>query len=66
MADVEKVVNGLECCGRNNVKYCRDCPYWPEMDCVEKMAADALGLIAELKAQIHGLTEQIANGGGNG
>ena len=45
MADVEKVVKGLECCGRNNVKYCRNCPYWPEMDCVEKMAADAVQVL---------------------
>lgn len=66
MAKLDKVVIGLDCCKRTDGRQCKFCPYTDSDSCVEDMATDALGLIAELKAQIHGLTEQIANGGGNG
>lgn len=64
MAKLDKVIIGLDCCKRSD--RCKCCPYTDSDLCVEDMATDALELIAELKAQNHALTEQIANGGGNG
>lgn len=49
MADIEKVVKGLECC--NNRNDCKQCPYAneydPVLDCIDKTRADAIELLKE-------------------
>lgn len=58
MADLEKVLKGLECC-RMNGKGCRQCPY--NKDCDEMpdygnayLCSDALELLKEQPEQKHG------------
>lgn len=59
MADIEKVIKGLESCNSRND--CKQCPYAkeydPKLDCIDKTRADAIELLKELKNLIDGLIE---------
>ena len=51
MADIEKVIKGLECCSKN-VRTCEVCPYDKEMEisgCDWDLSRDALELLKKLK-----------------
>ena len=54
MADLEKVIRGLECCVIADWD-CTKCPYGnpgtPLKECHDKMLADALALLRELKQE---------------
>lgn len=66
MADIEKVIKGLECCLRESEHIddnpCADCPYY-DIDsgvggkCIDDKDRDALELLKELKKQ-RGLKEE--------
>lgn len=43
MADIEKVIKGLECCSDDTCD--SDCPYKGAIDCIESMCSDALELL---------------------
>ncbi len=53
MTDREKVIKGLECCGRTEADlwdevFCSQCPYnTTEKGCAHRLMADALALIWE-------------------
>lgn len=50
MADREKVIKGLECCG--DTMNCNECPYDSEMGgCFRNLKADALNLLKEQKSE---------------
>ena len=60
MADIEKVIKGLECC--NNRNDCKQCSYATEydqnLDCIDKTRADAIELLKgfiKLKEQLEEL-----------
>lgn len=56
MADREKVINGLECCGTPG-GFCTKCPYYTEfeiddwIECTSRLAVDALALLKEQEAE---------------
>lgn len=54
MADIEKVIKGLECC--KNRYDCKQCPYAteydPNLDCVDKTRADAIELLKEQQPRV--------------
>lgn len=50
MADIEKINKGLESCSRTDGKYCGNCPYTNEGDCVSVMSKDVLALLKEQEA----------------
>lgn len=50
MADIEKVIKGLECCSNSQKNRCEanSCPYWvSECCCIDDMLNDALELLKE-------------------
>ena len=52
----EDIINALECCIKDDAKYCDDCSYYDEEDeheqlCVYRLHRDTLDLIARLKAR---------------
>lgn len=54
MSDIEKVINGLECCFHGND--CRNCPYKevfnparPALDCINMTREDAIALLKEYR-----------------
>ena len=53
MADIEKVIKGLECCKAIHIYLCNDCPYHDDdvddNNCKESLCADALELLKEGK-----------------
>ena len=57
MADIEKVIKGLDCCldivksGRW-ASGCISCPYAEEKNCREKMIKDAIALLKEQHTEI--------------
>ena len=68
MAELEKVIDGLECCEGHHVgKSCCNCPYnaYDDMDnpkqfeCVEYMVRDALELLKEQQNKIKSLEQTI-------
>lgn len=66
MADIEKVIKGLECC--TNGDLCSgNCPYDDEyddvVDCTSELAKDAIETIKEQQAEIKRLTELIVKHG---
>ena len=53
----EEIVKALECCIKDDAKYCDDCSYYDEKEeheqlCVYRLHRDTLDLIARLKARI--------------
>ena len=53
MADREKVIYDIERCICHVPDACRDCSHYqddPELDCMEKLFADALALLKEQEA----------------
>lgn len=47
MADIEKVIKGLECCvAKGNLLNCKECPYYGK-SCTDKIHLDALELLKE-------------------
>ncbi len=58
MADLEKVIKGLECCAKNNCSI-TDCPYGKEDTsyCIERLSADALTLLKEQEEEIENLKQ---------
>lgn len=59
MADREKVIKGLECCG--DTMNCNECPYDSEMGgCFRNLKADALNLLKEQKKQIEWLEYSVS------
>jgi len=56
MADIEKVVKGIECCMRVVCPINNDCPYYRTSDskrtCREHLVADALELLKEQQGKI--------------
>ena len=56
MHDMEKVMNGLECCAQMGGEACRQCPY--KSECEEggggslRLCADAIALLKEQEAII--------------
>ena len=52
MADIEKVIKGLNSCARTDGKYCGNCPYTNEGDCVAIMSQDVLALLKEQEAVV--------------
>ena len=53
MADREKVIYDIERCVCHVPDACRDCSHYqddPELDCMEKLLADALALLKEQEA----------------
>ena len=65
MANIEKVVKGIECCMRVICPINNDCPYYRTSDskqtCREHLVADALKLLKEQKEQIETLKENFAH-----
>ena len=62
MADIEKVKQGVKACWSEHWYHrCFDCPYKPDRDndnaCVERLGADVLELLKNLKNLIDGLIE---------
>ena len=51
MADIEKVINGLNYCTHTDGVECPNCPYWQYDDCVETLHTDVLALLKEYKRQ---------------
>lgn len=52
MADIEKVKQGLRCCGHYDGDYCKACPYTDdEDDCTAGLSQNALSVIEELQAE---------------
>lgn len=50
MAELEKVIKGLECCSEK--QNCKDCPYFKfSASCQDDMNKDALELLKEYKRQ---------------
>ena len=51
MAELEKVIKGLECCKAIHIYLCNDCPYHnddvDDNNCKESLCADALELLKE-------------------
>lgn len=64
MADIEKVIKGLECCENRHVS-CVDCPYYiydgtkGHRWCSDEINRDALELLKEQQAEIERLKVQI-------
>ena len=54
MADLEKVIKGLETCLRENIEgyKCETCPYLKDTGCVKKNKMDALKLLKSLQPKI--------------
>lgn len=48
MADIDKVIKGLECCKVG----CTDCPYKGISDCVTSLNNDAIELLKELSSTL--------------
>lgn len=53
----EEIVKALECCIKDDAKYCDDCSYYDEKEeheqlCVYRLHRDTLDLIARIKARI--------------
>lgn len=46
MADIEKVIKGLEICKNHDGSNCLECPYFVD-ECVDDLCADALELLKE-------------------
>lgn len=63
MADIEKVIKGLECC--NNRNDCKQCPYAteydPNLDCIDKTRADAIELLKEQNGLMLALEQSNAS-----
>lgn len=63
MADIEKVIKGLECCKESTeeepFKLCADCPYDDisivVQDCRAVLSTDALEVIKSLRTIAHGI-----------
>ena len=51
MEKLNKVIAGLECCGRPNPTNCFDCPYRDDDVCHDTMYQDALMVLRLLKAE---------------
>ena len=51
MAELEKVIKGLECCKAIHIYLCNECPYRDDDvdddNCKENLCADALELLKE-------------------
>lgn len=68
MADIEKVIKGLECCASMNGSACRECPYSSECVAGEAtyqtgtahLAADALELLKAQEPRVMTLKEIIS------
>ena len=62
MADIEKVIKGLECCKAIHIYLCNDCPYYDDHaddnNCKGSLCADALELLKEKE-----VTTDIEGGG---
>ena len=62
MADIEKVIKGLEHCKRESEHIddnpCNGCPYYELKEC-QQMMADALELLKEQERQIIELKEKL-------
>ena len=57
MTDKE-IIEGLRCCGKiDRCLQCRECPYFREVDCVDKSTNDVLDLINRQQAEIERLTK---------
>ena len=57
MADLKKVIKGLECCQHLSKSYCDECPYNYEglcytNDCISDLTSDALDQLKEQKAKL--------------
>ena len=62
MEMTEKVVAALEiCCTNAENNVCRECPYFEEEDCIDKLMEDALLVVEDQEAQI-GIYESLLNG----
>ena len=69
MADIEKVIKGLECCKDPMITgiKCNICPYWDDNNpdeyqtsCNDNLCADALELLKEQQKQIDELEYDLA------
>ena len=49
MADIEKVIKGLEICKNHDGSNCLECPYFID-ECVDDLCADALELLKKNEA----------------
>ena len=61
MADREKVIYDIERCICHVPDACRDCSHYqddPELDCMEKLLADALALLKEQEAKISRISNE--------
>lgn len=48
MADIGKVIKGLEVCTNRGMKCnTENCPYWDNDDCLDELQEDALALLKE-------------------
>jgi len=60
MADIEKVIKGLECCSAHKANRCdsNTCPYWEsEVCCIDEMLDDAHTLLKEQEEEIENLKQ---------
>ena len=55
----KQIINSLKCCPERK---CDDCFYQNEMDCMENLMLDALGVIDRQRELLHGVKQKIENG----
>ena len=62
MPDIEKVIKGLECCAKDDCSINDNCPYGEEDpdNCLERLSADSLALLNELKNDRLEFIERLA------
>lgn len=52
MEKLDKVIAGLECCGRPNPMNCFECPYRDDEVCQDTMYQDTLDLLKDMKIAV--------------
>lgn len=55
----EKVINGLECCGKCNRYECNNCGYLCEDNCYSALCDDAVALLKEQERDLHDMKEDL-------
>lgn len=56
MADLEKVMKGLECCAK---KDCSPCPYNDETGCIDALMPDALSQLKAMNEVIAAIRKAV-------